>query len=75
MKEKNTVERFVAEGGGGKSTQGSGYTTTPGLLGQEEGNSGIMGGLTYYIQFMHKGDGLQGRGKSTGVMVDTLGSV
>ena len=37
---------FVAEGGGGKSTSGSGDTTAPDLLGQEAGDSGGMGGLT-----------------------------
>ena len=36
----------MVEGGGGNSTSGSGDTTTPDLLGQEEGISGGMGGLT-----------------------------
>ena len=40
---------FVAEGGQKQSTSGSGYTTTPGLLGQKSGDSGVMGGPTAHI--------------------------
>ena len=46
---KNSEGRFMAEGGGGKRTSGSGDTTAPGLLGQEEGDSGGIGGLTAYF--------------------------
>ena len=55
VEEKKAEGRFVAEGGGRKSTSGSRDTTAPYLLGQEAGDSGRMGGLTAYIQCMHEG--------------------
>ena len=39
----------MVEGRGGKITSGSGDTTAPDLLGQESGDSGVMGGLIDYI--------------------------
>ena len=46
VKGKAAEGRVVEEGGGKKSTSGSGYTTAPDLLGQETGNSGGGGGPT-----------------------------
>ena len=46
---KNSEGRLVAEGGGVQSDSGSRYTTSPDLLGQEEGDSGGMGGIMAYI--------------------------
>ena len=46
---KKSEGRIVAEGGGRQSYSGSGDTTAPDLLGQEAGNSGVMGGLTAYL--------------------------
>ena len=41
--------RFVAGGGGGKIISGRRDTTAPDLLGQEAGDSGVMGSLTAYL--------------------------
>ena len=46
---KKAEGRFVAEGGGVKSVSGSRDTTAPDLLGQEAGDSDIMGSLIAYI--------------------------
>ena len=43
VKGKEAEGRFLADGGGGQSTSGSGYTTATDLLGQETGNSGGLG--------------------------------
>ena len=46
---KNSEGRLVEKGGGRQSDSGSGDTTAPELIGQEEGNSGRMGGREAYI--------------------------
>ena len=46
---KNSEGWFVAEGDSKQSTSESGDTTDPYLLGQEAGNSGVMGGPTDYL--------------------------
>ena len=49
VKGKAAEGRVVVEGGGKKSTSGSGYTTAPDLLGQETVNSGRVGEPTAYF--------------------------
>ena len=71
---KKAEVRFMVEGGGGKSTSGSGDTIVPDLLGQEAGGSGGIGGLTAYLRCMRKGYSLLVRGEDQGVMVETGGS-
>ena len=64
----------LGKGGGKHSTSECGESTSPDLHWQEEGGSDRVGGLTDYFRGMYKGDGLQGRGETPGVMVKADGS-
>ena len=62
----------MAEGGGIQSASKSRYITTPNLLVQEAGNSGMMGGLRFYLRCMHDGYRIQRRVEALVVMVNTV---
>ena len=49
VEDKKSEGRFMLEGEGRQSASGSGDTTAPHLIGQETGDSGVMGGLTTNI--------------------------